>query len=255
MGHSAVMELKSAEEIEAMAVPGGIIARLFQELAPRIVPGASTGTIDQFAEGFIRDHDGAAPAFKGLYGFPASVCASINEEVVHGIPSEKRVLAEGDILTIDVGVKLDGWFADAAVTFPVGEVDEETTRLLDVTRSALARGIEAARPGRRLGDLGHAIQTVVEEAGYSVVRDLVGHGIGREAHEDPQVPNFGRPGRGLALRKGMVLAIEPMVNQGTALVHTLDDDWTVVTGDGRLSAHFEHTVAIVGDQARILTAG
>lgn len=249
-----MIELKSADEIEAIGRAGRIIATLFQQLPERVAPGVSTGDIDAFAEGFIRDHDGALPAFKGLYGFPGSVCASLNDEVVHGIPRPGREVAEGDILTVDVGVKLDGWFADAAVTLPVGVVDEETRRLLDVTQEALRRGIEQARQGRRLGDVGHAIQTVAEEAGYSIVRDLVGHGIGREPHEDPQVPNYGRPGRGLALRRGLVLAIEPMINQGSAVVHTLDDDWTVVTGDGRRSAHFEHTVAVTEGGARILTA-
>lgn len=248
-----MIELKTADEIEAIARSGAIVAALFRELPAQVRPGVSTADIDAVAEEFIRSHAGAEPAFKGLYGFPGSVCASVNEEVVHGIPSAARTLSEGDILSVDVGVKLEGWYSDAAITLPVGAVDDETTRLLETTQRALAAGIELARPGQRLGDVGHAIQTVAEEAGYTVVRDLVGHGIGRKPHEDPQVPNYGRPGRGFALRPGLVLAIEPMVNQGGALVQTLDDEWTVVTADGRRSAHFEHTVAILEEGPRILT--
>ncbi|MGH7465597.1 MAG: type I methionyl aminopeptidase, partial [Longimicrobiales bacterium] len=198
-------------------------------------------------------HDGAEPAFKGLYGFPASLCTSINEEVVHGIPSEKRRLRAGDIVSVDAGVKLDGWFADAARTFAAGDVDEGTASLLQVTRDALAAGIEQARPGNRLGDIGHAIQQVAEAAGFGVVRDLVGHGIGREPHEEPQVPNYGRPGRGLRLQAGLVLAIEPMVNAGQVGVRTLADRWTVVSADGSRSAHFEHTVAITEAGPVVLT--
>ena len=248
------MVLKSADEIEAMARAGRIIGAMFEQLEPRVVPGVTTGALDAFAEEFIRSHDGAEPAFKGLYGFPASVCASVNHEVVHGIPSPYRTLAEGDIITVDVGVKLDGWFSDSAVTFPVGAVDDETSRLLDVTRESLYKGIEAARPGNRMGDIGHVIQQHAEAAGFSVVRELVGHGIGREPHEDPQVPNFGRAGRGTRLEDGMVLAIEPMVNLGVPEVETLADRWTVITADKRRSAHFEHTVAVTADGPRILTA-
>jgi len=248
-----VIELKSPDEIEAIGRAGRVIAELFEELPAQVLPGRSTGEVDRFADSFIVAHDGAIPAFKGLYGFPRSVCISVNEEVVHGIPTEERVLSEGDIITVDVGVKLDGWFADAAITLPVGQVDEATARLLEVTRDALERGIEHARSGMRLGDVGHAIQTAAEASGYSVVRDLVGHGIGRKPHEEPQVPNYGRPGRGLALRPGLVIAIEPMVNQGSELVHTLDDEWTVVTADGRRSAHFEHTVAVTENGPRVLT--
>ena len=248
-----MIELKTPDEIEAIARAGAIIGRLFEELPGHVAPGTTTGRIDRFVDEFVRSHDGAIPAFKGLYGFPRSACISVNEEVVHGIPRDDRVLNEGDIVTVDVGVKLDGWYADAAVTLPVGEVDRETRRLLDVTAESLRVGIEEARSGRRLGDLGHAIQTVAEEAGFSVVRDLVGHGLGRELHEEPQVPNFGRPGRGLALRPGLVIAIEPMLNQGTATVHTLEDKWTVVTADGRRSSHFEHTVAVTANGPRILT--
>jgi methionyl aminopeptidase len=247
--------LKTPGEIEAMARAGRIIGQLFQRLAERVVPGTTTGDIDTFAESFIRDHDGAVPAFKGLYGFPASVCASVNHEVVHGIPSPRRKLAAGDIVSIDVGVVLDGWFSDSAQTLPVGDVDEETRRLLDVTRQALRLGIDQARPGNRVGDIGHVIQTHAEAAGFSVVRELVGHGIGREPHEDPQVPNFGSPGQGSRLEAGLVLAIEPMVNLGVAEVRTLPDRWTVVTADHRRSAHFEHTVAVTTNGPRILTDG
>jgi methionyl aminopeptidase len=248
------MILKTPDEIEAMARAGRIIGRLFRELTARIAPGATTGEIDEFAEAFIIDHDGAVPAFKGLYGFPASVCTSVNHEVVHGIPSKYRKLAEGDIVSVDVGVKLDGWYADSAITFPVGTVDAETERLLDVTRAALRLGIEQARPGHCLGDIGHVIQAHAEAAGFSVVRELVGHGIGRDPHEDPQVPNFGNAGQGPRLRPGLVLAIEPMVNLGTADVRTLPDRWTVITGDRKRSAHFEHTVAVTENGPRVLTA-
>ncbi|MGK7310995.1 MAG: type I methionyl aminopeptidase [Candidatus Longimicrobiales bacterium M2_2A_002] len=246
--------LKTPDQVEAIGRAGRIIGALFEALAGRVVPGASTGELDGFAESFIRDHDGAEPAFKGLYGFPASVCASINHEVVHGIPSPYRTVGDGDILTIDVGVKLDGWFADSAITYAVGEVDAETERLLAVTREALDVGIEAARTGNHLGDIGHVIQERVEDAGFSVVRELVGHGIGRDPHEDPQVPNFGRPGQGAELEDGLVIAIEPMVNLGTPEVRTMPDRWTVVTADKRRSAHFEHTVAVTENGPEILTA-
>lgn len=245
--------LKTPDQVDAIARAGRIIAALFEALPDRVVPGTSTGELDAFAESFIRDHDGAAPAFKGLYGFPASVCASINHEVVHGIPSPYRTVGEGDIITVDVGVKLDGWFADSAVTYPVGEVDEETLELLDVTQEALDLGIDAARPGNHLGDIGHAIQQHVEGAGFSVVRELVGHGIGRDPHEDPQVPNFGAPGSGPKLQTGLVIAIEPMVNLGGAEVRTMPDRWTVVTADKRRSAHYEHTVAVTANGPQILT--
>jgi methionyl aminopeptidase len=247
--------LKTPDEIEAMARAGRIIGQLFQRLAERVVPGTTTADIDSFAEAFIRDHDGAVPAFKGLYGFPATVCASVNHEVVHGIPSPRRTLEEGDIVSVDVGVVLEGWYSDSARTLPVGEVDEETQRLLDVTREALRLGIDQARPGNRVGDIGHVIQTHAEAAGFSVVRELVGHGIGRDPHEDPQVPNFGNPGQGLRLEPGLVLAIEPMVNLGRAEVRTLPDRWTVITADHRRSAHFEHTVAVTGNGPRVLTDG
>jgi methionyl aminopeptidase len=249
-----VISLKTPAQIDAMARAGQILGRLFLEIESRVRVGVTTAALDAFAEDFIRSHEGAVPAFKGLYGFPGSLCTSINEEVVHGIPSADRRLRAGDIVSVDAGVELDGWFADAARTFPVGDVDDATQRLLDVTRDALAAGIDQARPGRRLGDLGHAIQQIAEAAGFGVVRDLVGHGIGREPHEEPQVPNFGRPGRGARLQAGMVLAIEPMVNAGDIAIRTLADRWTVVSADGSRSAHFEQTVAVTDNGPRVLTA-
>jgi len=248
-----VIHLRTRAEIDAIEQAGRILAAFFVELPAHVRPGMSTAELDEFAEEFIRSHPGAEPAFKGLYGFPASACVSVNDEVVHGIPSPRRFLREGDIVSVDVGVRLDGWYADAARTLPVGTIDAEAQRLLEVTKLALERGIEKARPGNRLGDIGHAIYETATAAGYSVVRELVGHGIGREPHEEPQVPNFGRPGRGLRLLPGMVLAIEPMINEGSSEVRTLKDRWTVATVDGRRSAHFEHTVAIVEDGVRVLT--
>jgi methionyl aminopeptidase len=248
-----VIALKTPTEIDAIARAGEVLSRLFDGLATRIAPGVSTAELDRFAESFIRSHAGALPAFKGLYGFPATLCVSINEEVVHGIPSGRRVLREGDIVSVDAGVKLDGWYADRAMTYPVGGVDEAGQRLLRVTLEALRAGIEQARPGHHLGDIGSAVQATAETAGYGVVRELVGHGVGRGPHEEPQVPNFGRAGRGLALRPGLVIAIEPMVTEGVYAVRTLPDRWTVVTADRKRSAHFEHTVAVTENGPRILT--
>lgn len=248
-----MIALKTASEIDAIAAAGAVLARLFDALEPRVVSGVTTAELDRFAEEFIRSHPGATPAFKGLYGFPATLCVSVNEEVVHGIPSRKRALAEGEIVSIDAGVKLDGWYADRAMTYPVGAVDPEAVRLLDTTLEALGAGIAQARPGLHLGDIGSAVQTLAEGAGYGVVRELVGHGVGRGPHEEPQVPNFGRAGRGLALRPGLVIAIEPMINEGTHAVRTLPDRWTVVTADRKRSAHFEHTVAVTESGPRILT--
>ncbi|MBI4410406.1 MAG: type I methionyl aminopeptidase [Gemmatimonadetes bacterium] len=249
-----MIHLKSVSEIEAIARAGHVLARLFAALAHEVRPGAATAELDAFAEEFIRAHPGAEPAFKGLYGFPASLCISVDHEVVHGIPSKRRVLREGEIVSVDAGVHLDGWYADAAFTYPVGAIDRKARRLLEVTQEALRRGIAQARTGNRLGDIGHAIQKTAEDAGYNVVRDLVGHGIGRDPHEEPQVPNFGRPGRGPKLEPGMVLAIEPMINEGRADVRTLEDRWTVVTADRRRSAHFEHTVAVTENGPKVLTA-
>ena len=249
-----MIPLKSASEIDAIAAAGDILGRLFAAIAAEVAPGKSTLELDRFGEAFIRSHPGAVPAFKGLYGFPENLCISVNQEVVHGIPKRNRVLKDGDVVSVDAGVKLDGWFADAAVTYPVGEIDERAGRLLQVTQEALRKGIEQAVAGNRLGDIGHAVQATAESAGFNVVRELVGHGIGREPHEEPQVPNYGAPGKGMRLQPGMVLAIEPMVNEGVAGVRTLSDRWTVVTADNRRSAHFEHTVAITDNGPRILTA-
>lgn len=248
-----MIQLKSSREIEVMALGGRILAETHETLRRAVRPGMTTADLDALAEEFIRSHDGAAPAFKGLYGFPGSICASINEEVVHGIPSRKRVLREGDIIAVDIGVRYQGYYTDAANTLPVGEIPAESQRLLDVTQRALMAGIAAALPGNHIGDVGAAVQRVVEAAGFSVVRDLVGHGIGVAFHEEPQVPNFGKPRRGTKLVPGLTIAIEPMVNIGSGGTRTLSDRWTVVTSDGKRSAHFEHTVAITEGGQRILT--
>jgi methionyl aminopeptidase len=230
------------DSIEGVRAAAQVVARTLAELARAIRPGVTTAELDRLAEQVIRDL-GARPAFKGYRGFPASICPSINEEVVHGIPGA-RALREGDIVGIDVGAELHGWYGDAARTFGVGAVSDEASRLMRVTEEALAQGIAEARAGNRVGDISHAVQSHVERHGFAVVRDLVGHGIGREMHEEPAVPNHGAPGKGPRLVTGQVLAIEPMVNAGGFAVVTRDDGWTVVTKDGRLSAHFEHTVAV-----------
>ena len=250
-----MITIKSAREIETMAAAGRIVAETLALMGRTVRPGISTKELDRVAEEFIRSHPGAVPSFKGLYDFPATLCTSINHEVVHGIPSAKRVLRAGDLISVDVGVHLDGLHADSAATFPVGDVSPETRRLLLVTQDALAAGIAQARAGNHVGDIGHAVQTVAEGAGFSVVREMVGHGIGASFHEEPQVPNYGKPKRGPRLAPGMTIAIEPMVNIGAADIRTLPDKWTVVTADGTLSAHFEHTVAIGenGAPPRILT--
>lgn len=248
-----MISLKTAEQIELIARGGAIIAELYRLLPDEVRPGRTTAELDRFAEEFIRSHDGAEPAFKGLYGFPATLCTSVNHEVVHGIPGNRRKLVEGDVLSVDCGVKLEGFFADAAVTLPVGEIRAEVAELLRVTRESLDAGVAAARPGARLGDIGAAIQGVADRAGYGIVRELVGHGIGRAPHEDPQVPNYGTAGRGMPLEVGLVLAIEPMLNLGTEKVRTLPDRWTVVTADRKVSAHFEHTVAVTEAGPRVLT--
>jgi methionyl aminopeptidase len=248
-----VIHLKSAAEIDTIARAGAILAELYRQIPAQVRPGVSTAQLDRWAEDFIRSHPGAEPAFKGLYGFPATLCTSVNHEVVHGIPSTRRVLKEGDVVSVDCGVKLEGFYADAAISIPIAPVEPEVQALLDRTQVALQAGIEQARPGRRLGDMGAAIQAVADQAGYGVVRELVGHGVGRQPHEEPQVPNFGTAGKGLKLLEGMVLAIEPMFNLGSAGVRTLPDRWTVVTADRKVSAHFEHTVAVTADGPRILT--
>ena len=250
-----MITIKSPREIDTMAAAGAIVAETLALVARHTTPGVATAELDRIAEEFIRSHPGARPSFKGLYDFPATLCTSINQEVVHGIPSPKRVLKEGDVLSVDVGVWLDGLHADSAATFPVGKISADTERLLRITQEALAAGIAQARAGNHVGDIGHAVQTVAEGAGYAVVRELVGHGIGSSFHEEPQVPNYGKPKRGPRLVAGMTIAIEPMLNVGTPDVRTLEDKWTVVTADGSLSAHFEHTVAVGenGVAPRILT--
>jgi len=244
---------RSAAELERMRDAGRLVGDVLTELASRVAPGVTTADLDAMAEERIAKA-GAAPAFKGYHGYPATICASINEEVIHGIPSGRRMLNEGDILSIDVGVSLNGYFGDSAITVPVGRVSEEAAALLRATEESLYKAIERVRPGGRISDIGHAVQQHVEAGGFSVVREFVGHGIGQRMHEEPQVPNYGEPGRGPRLAEGMVLAIEPMVNAGKAAVKVLADGWTAVTKDGSLSAHFEHTVAVTADGPWILTA-
>ena len=248
-----MIQLKSPREIEIMAHGGRILAETVEALRAAVRPGVTTAELDEIAERFIRSHDGATPAFKGLYGFPGSVCASINNEIVHGIPSRRRTLQAGDIISLDVGVRYQGFYTDSATTVAVGEVPPESLRLLEVTQAALAAGIDAAQPGNHLGDIGAAVQGVVESAGFSVVKDLVGHGIGVEFHEKPQVPNYGKAKRGMKLSPGLTIAIEPMVNVGSPDTREMPDRWTIVTADGSRSAHFEHTVAITEQGPRILT--
>ncbi len=248
-----MIQLKSDREIEIMARGGRILAETVHHVEERVAPGMTTADIDDLAERFIRN-SGAIPAFKGLYNFPASVCTSINQEIVHGIPSKKRVIKEGDLVSVDIGVRLDGYYTDSATTVAVGKIDATSQKLLDVTRAALAAGIAAATPDNHIGDIGAAVQGVVEAAGFSVVRELVGHGIGVAFHEEPQVPNYGKPKRGARLVPGLTIAIEPMVNVGKAATRTMADRWTVVSADGSRSAHFEHTVAITRDGPRVLTS-
>jgi methionyl aminopeptidase len=244
---------KSSREIEIMARAGRIVADTLAYMREILRPGMTTEDLDAAAEKFIRRHPGATPSFKGLYGFPKTLCTSIDEEIVHGIPSSKRVLEEGSIVSVDVGVHLEGLHADSATTLPVGRISEDAERLLAVTEECLAAGIAQARLGNHVGDIGHAVQQVAENAGYGVVRELVGHGIGTRFHEEPQVPNYGAPRRGPRLLEGMTLAIEPMITAGDPTTRTLGDKWTVVTADGSLAAHFEHTVAITNNGPRILT--
>ncbi len=244
---------RSSAELAKMREAGRLVGEVLTRLSTEVAPGVTTADLDAIAEKLITSA-GAAPAFKGYHGYPATICASVNEEVIHGIPSARRKLIEGDIVSIDVGAALDGYFGDSAITLPVGRVSEEAATLLRVTEESLYKAIEAARVGNRISDLGHAVQAHVEAYGFSVVREFVGHGIGQKMHEEPQVPNYGEPGRGPRLAEGMVLAIEPMVNAGRAAVKVLSDGWTAVTRDGNLSAHFEHTVAVTADGPWILTA-
>lgn len=246
-----MIEIKTPREIEIMRSNGKILAKTLKLVGEAIRPGAKTKNLDRLAETYIKEQ-GAYPAFKGYRGFPSSVCVSINEEVVHGIPG-KRVIRKGEIVSVDIGVFKDGYYADAAHTYAVGEVSSEAQRLIEVTRQALRNAFRFVQEGKYLSDISHAIQSFVEESGFSVVRDLVGHGIGKRMHEDPQIPNFGSPGQGVMLKKGMVLAIEPMVNAGSYEIDTRDDHWTIVTRDGSISAHFEHTVAVTENGAAVLT--
>ena len=245
--------LKSSQEIEKMRRAGRVVREVLEYVRSLATPGATTLDLENAADKRMNEL-GAKPAFKGYHGFPAVLCTSINSEVVHGIPSAKRVLKEGDIVSIDCGAIVDGYYGDAAITVPVGQrIDPKTDRLLKVTEQSLHAGIAAVKPGATLGDIGAAVQSVVEAEGFSVVRDFVGHGIGSNMHEDPQVPNFGEAGRGMKLKAGMVIAIEPMVNAGRPDVRVLRDGWTAVTDDGSMSAHFEHTVAVTDTGVRILT--
>lgn len=243
--------LKSERELQYMRDAGKIVAKTLEEIKKAVKPEVATQELDRIAEEYIK-RSGAIPAFKGYHGFPGHICASVNEEVVHGIPGLRK-LKSGDNVSIDIGAVINGYYGDAAITVPVGEVDAEVQRLLDVTEESLSKGIAQAIVGNRLSDISHAVQSVAESHGYGVVRDFVGHGIGRSMHEDPQVPNYGSPGRGPRLKSGMTLAIEPMINMGTPEVKTLDDGWTVVTTDKKRSAHFEHTIAVTSDGPEILT--
>jgi methionyl aminopeptidase len=244
--------IKSDQEIDLMRESGKVTGFILKELENFIKPGLSTADIDRFVEDTIRKN-GMIPTFKGYGGFPASACVSINEEVVHGIPSKKRILREGDIVSVDVGSTYKGYVSDAARTYPVGEVSDMARKLMEATKASFFAGIEYCKVGYRLSDLSHAVQVKAESEGFSVIRDFVGHGVGQQMHEDPQIPNFGRPGRGPRLAKGMVFAIEPMICEGTYDVMTLDNDWTVVTLDGKLSAHYENTVVITDGEPELLT--
>jgi methionyl aminopeptidase len=243
---------RSPQEIEKIRVSAQLVAATLQYIAPMVEPGVTTAELDRAAEEFIRQQ-GGIPAFKGYRGFPATLCTSINAEVVHGIPSKKRRLRAGDIIGVDCGAIVDGYYGDHAVTLAVGEVSDDVKRLLETTQAALCAGIAQAKVGNRLSDISHAIQVCAEDHGYGVVKSFVGHGIGTALHEEPQVPNFGPPGRGPRLREGMVLALEPMLNMGTCDVRILQDNWTVITADGKLSAHFEHTVAVADQGGMILS--
>ncbi|ARC30298.1 type I methionyl aminopeptidase [Bacillus wiedmannii] len=242
---------KTPREIEIMREAGRIVALTHQELKQHITPGITTKELDQIAEKTIQKY-GATPSFKGYNGFPGSICASVNEELVHGIPG-KRKLEEGDIISIDIGAKYNGYHGDSAWTYPVGNISESVQKLLDVTEKSLYLGLEQVKPGERLSNISHAVQTHAEENGFSIVREYVGHGIGQDLHEDPQIPHYGPPNRGPRLKPGMVICVEPMVNQGRRYVKTLSDDWTVVTVDGKWCAHFEHTIALTEAGYEILT--
>ena len=244
--------IKSDQEIDIMRESGKVTAHILKELENFIKPGISTMDIDQFVEKTILSNN-MIPSFKGYNGFPASACVSINNEVVHGIPDAARFLKEGDIVSVDVGCTYKGYISDAARTYPVGDISPEAQKLIDATRDSFFEGLKFCRPGYRLSDISHAIQQKAESEGFSVIRDFVGHGVGRAMHEEPQIPNYGKPGRGPRLARGMVFAIEPMINQGTFEVDVLADNWTVVTLDGKLSAHYENTVVITDDEPELIT--
>ncbi|MGH2518182.1 MAG: type I methionyl aminopeptidase [Chloroflexota bacterium] len=247
-----MITIKSKAEFEAMRRAGRLVAETLEKLRTSVKAGMSTADLDRIAHDHITKH-GGVPSFKGYHGFPASICTSVNDEVVHGIPRKTRILQEGDVISLDCGAIIDGWHGDAALTVAVGSTSVENERLMRVTEESLAKGIEQVAPGKRIGDISAAIQRYVEANGYTVVREYVGHGIGRAMHEEPQVPNWGKPGRGMLIKDGMALALEPMVNAGLAAVRVLDDQWTVVTRDGHCSAHFEHTVAVVEGGPQVLT--
>jgi methionyl aminopeptidase len=248
-----LITLKSQNEIELIRESGELVARVLEEIRNRIEPGLTTDDIDRLAREIVEKHDSAKPAFLGYRGFPKSICISLNNEVVHGIPSPRKKIKEGDVVSLDFGVVMNGYYADAALTLQVPPESTEVKMFLATCSDALEAGIRNAVPGKRIGDISSAIQKTVEGAGFSVVKSLVGHGIGRNLHEEPQIPNYGNPGEGILLMEGMVLAIEPMINMGTSDVNTLADEWTIVTGDGDLSAHFEHTVVVSRGGSRILT--
>ncbi len=248
-----MIEVKNDSELQKMREAGKVTAAVLKLMTEMVRPGISTLELDQAAEKTIRSF-GATPLFLGYYGFPGSICASINEEVVHGIPKKDRILKSGDIISIDTGARLDGFCSDAAITLGVGKVSDEAQRLMDVTKKSLYKAIGQVKPGNRLGDVQHAVETFAISQGMGVVRDYCGHGIGRNMHEEPSIPNFGKPGTGPLLEKGMVLAIEPMLTAGTFRVRELDDGWTVVTRDGSYAAHFEHTVAVTANGSEIFTA-
>ena len=245
--------LKTSEEIEKLYAANQLVGRTLAEVCKHIQPGVSTKALDKIAHDFIMDN-GAYPAFLGYEGFPGSLCTSVNENVVHGIPSEKEILKDGDIISVDCGTKLDGFTGDSAFTFPVGDVDPKVLDLLNTTKESLAEGIEAVQAGRRIGDIGHAVQTYCEARGYSVVREFVGHGIGRDMHESPEVPNYGRKGTGAMIQEGLCICIEPMINMGSKNVRVESNGWTVRTKDRKPSAHFEHCIAVVDGRARILSS-
>ena len=248
-----MIEVKNDSELQKMREAGKVTAAVLKQMTELVKPGISTWELDAAAEKTIRSF-GATPLFLGYYGFPGSICASVNEEVVHGIPKKDRILKSGDIISIDTGARLDGFCSDAAITLGVGKVSDEAQRLMDVTKKSLYKAIGQVKPGNRLGDVEHAVETFAIANGMGVVRDYCGHGIGRNMHEEPSIPNFGRPGTGPLLEKGMVLAIEPMLTAGTYKVRELDDGWTVVTADGKYAAHFEHTVAVTAHGSEIFTA-